>query len=132
MKIPGIFGKTPKHQRFNYKPRYYDPKEEENRDREDRIRREIVRENGTAVENANSDNSCGHRSRLKGSFQSARKRSVPTKGEPNYAIIRLGILLLLVLLIVGFFEWGGKVLYVLFLIFPVWIYFKFFRNNKGG
>ncbi|HZY81642.1 MAG TPA: hypothetical protein VFE50_19095 [Cyclobacteriaceae bacterium] len=129
MKIPGIFGKTPKHQRFNYKPRYYDPKEEENRDREERIRQEIARENGTAVENTSSDDTLGYRSRMKGSFQSARKRSAPSKDEPNYAIIRLGILLLLALLIVGFFQWGGKVLYILFLVFPVWIYFKFVKKN---
>jgi hypothetical protein len=44
----------------------------------------------------------------------------------------LGIVLLLTLLIVGFFEWGGKVFYLLFLVFPFWIYFRFFRQNKEG
>lgn len=129
MKIPGLFGKTPKHHKFTYKPRYYDPKEEENRAREERIRSEIAQENGTAVESTNGA-SYDYRSRIKGSFQTARKRSAPSKDEPNYAIIRLGILLLLSLLLVGFFQWGGKVLYILFLIFPVWIYFRFFKKSK--
>ena len=29
MKLPTLFGKIPKHQRFNYGPRYYDPVKDE-------------------------------------------------------------------------------------------------------
>lgn len=126
MKIPGIFTKSPKYHRFEYKPRYFDPKKEEHDAREDRLRAEIARENGQGHESATPYD---HRARMKGAFQSARKRAPKSSDEPNYAIIRIGILLLISLLIFGFFQWGGKVVYALFLIFPVWIYLRFFRKR---
>jgi hypothetical protein len=128
MKIPGLFSKSPKHHRFEYKPRYFDPKKEEHEAREERIRAELARENGTRPQP--SATPYDYRSRMKGTFQMARKRSAPSKDEPNLALIRIGILLLISLLLVGFFQWGGKVVYALFLIFPVWIYLRFFRKHK--
>jgi hypothetical protein len=127
MKIPGLFTKTAKYHRFEYKPRYYDPKKEEHEEREARIRREIAMEQG---EIPAENNPYDHRVRMKGAFQSARKRGASTSDEPNYAIMRLGILLLIALFLIGFFQWGGKVVYALFLIFPIWIYFRFFKKNK--
>lgn len=130
MKIPGLFSKSPKYHKFEYKPRYFDPKKEEHAAREKRLRAELAQKNGTSVENSSQYD---HHVRMKGAFQSARKRSVPvSKDEPNYAIIRLGILLLIVLLLFGFFQWGGKVVYALFLVFPIWVYFRFFRKRKEG
>jgi len=128
MKIPGLFTKSPKYHRFEYKPRYFDPKEEEHKAREERIRYELAREKG---ESLNQDETpFDHHVRMKGAFQVARKRSAQTKDEPNYAIIRLGILLVISLLLVGFFQWGGKVVYVLFLVFPIWIYLRFFKKKN--
>ncbi len=128
MKIPGLFTKSAKYHRFEYKPRYYDPKKEEHDEREARLRKEIALEKGEAPVEEN--NPYDHRVRMKGAFQSARKRSAPTKDEPNYAVIRLGILLIISLLLVGFFQWGGKVVYALFLVFPIWIYLRFFKKKK--
>lgn len=128
MKIPGLFTKTPKYHRFEYKPRYYDPKKEEHEEREARLRAEIAAENGATPEQ--TETPYDYRSRMKGTFQQARKRAAKSPDEPNYAIIRLAILLLIALLLVGFFQWGGKVVYMLFLIFPIWIYFRFFRKKK--
>jgi hypothetical protein len=129
MKIPGIFTKAPKHHRFEYKPRYFDPKKEEHEAREERIRAEIAREKGEQPQSSGVP--YDYRARIKGSFQTARKRSAPSKDEPNYAILRLGILLLISLLLFGFFQWGGKVVYVLFLVFPIWIYLRFFKKPKA-
>lgn len=128
MKIPGLFNKPAKYHRFEYKPRYYDPKKEEHEEREARLRKELALENGTPEAGAEST-PYDYRARMKGAFQTARKRSAPSKDEPNYAVIRLGILLILTLLLVGFFQWGGKVVYALFLIFPIWIYLRFFKKK---
>ncbi|NJN41989.1 MAG: hypothetical protein HC811_06980 [Flammeovirgaceae bacterium] len=41
MKFFSLFTKTPVHQRFQYNPRYFDPKKEEMKEREERIMREL-------------------------------------------------------------------------------------------
>jgi hypothetical protein len=41
MKLPTLFTKTPNYKRFAYTPRHYDPLEEERKEREERIRREL-------------------------------------------------------------------------------------------
>ena len=128
MKIPGLFTKSAKYHRFEYKPRYYDPKKEEHEEREARLRKEIALEKGEQL--ADDGNPYDHRVRMRGAFQAQRKRSAPTNDEPNYALIRLGILLIISLLLVGFFQWGGKVVYALFLVFPIWIYLRFFKKKK--
>jgi hypothetical protein len=128
MKIPGMFAKSPKHHKFEYKPRYYDPKKAEYEERESRLRREIALENGQTPEDSGTP--YDHHARMRGAFQSARKKTPKSKDEPNYAIIRLGILLILSLLLFGFFQWGGKVVFVLFLIFPIWIYLRFFKKKN--
>lgn len=43
MKVPGF--RLPKNQQFNYKPRYWDPKEEERQEREKRL--EMLSKGGT-------------------------------------------------------------------------------------
>ena len=126
MKIPGLFSKSAKYHRFEYKPRYYDPKKEEAEAREERLRRELAAQEGK--ETVADEETFGYRTRMAGAFQQARKRSKPA-GEPNAAMLRLAILLILVLLIIGFLTWGPKVVYSLFLVFPVWIYIRFFKKN---
>ena len=44
MKIISLFTKAPQHQRFSYKPRYYNPQQDEMKEREERIRKELERE----------------------------------------------------------------------------------------
>lgn len=124
MKFLQLFTKTPKHQRFQYSPRFYDPQKEEMEEREKRIKLEIQRERGEdKPEDVN-----GYRSRIAGSFQAARKRSNPATGAFNATMLRLGILLFLSLFLIAFIEYGKPAIYGLFLIVPFYLYMRF--KNK--
>jgi hypothetical protein len=123
MKFPSLFTKTPQHQRFSYKPRFYDPVKEEMKEREERIRREIELEKGEA--NAETP---AYRSRIAGSFQAARKRSKAT--DTNAALMRIGSMLFLALFLIAYLQWGQPALYGAFLIVPFYLYMKFKGNQK--
>lgn len=119
MKFLSLFTKAPQHQRFTYKPRFYDEQKEEMLERESRIKKEIERERGIVTESQGE-----YRSRIAGSFHAARKRSQPTAAT-NATMIRLGVLLFLSVFIIAFMTWGKPVLYSLFLFIPVYFYLKF-------
>jgi hypothetical protein len=119
MKFLSLFTKAPQHQRFAYKPRFYDEQKEEMLARENRIKKELERERGVINETQGE-----YRSRIAGSFQAARKRSKPTVGA-NAVMIRLGVLLFLSVFIIAFLQWGKPVLYSLFLFIPAYFYLKF-------
>ncbi len=121
MKLLSIFTKTPNHQRFNYIPRYYDPKQEERDDRENRLRRELglVKE-GEEV----------HNSRIAGAFQAARRYRPEKSSERNSNLVRFGILAALTLLLIAYLTWGTSVLYVLLLIIPFYAYFKLRKKQS--
>jgi hypothetical protein len=121
MKIISLFTKAPKHQRFNYTPRFYDPLKEEMEERESRIRLEIARGKGEVT----PEDLTGHHRRISGAFQTARKRSNPVSGGTNATMLRLGILLFLAVFIIAFLEFGRPVLYSLILIVPFYLYLKF-------
>ena len=126
MKFLSLFTKAPQHQRFNYVPRFYDPKKEEMKEREDRIRRELERERG--VEGSGALSSPGdYRSRIAGSFHAARRRS-KVGSDASAVLIRFGVLLFLVFFLMAFLTWGKPALYSLFLFIPVYFYFKFKRR----
>jgi hypothetical protein len=118
MKLPTLFGKIPKHQRFNYGPRYYDPVKDE---REARHRAQNL-----------SDEETGEgpdlRKRMSGAFQTARRHSKVTNSELRAVIIRLAVLLFLTLMIIGWLQWGGQVIYFGLLAIPVYLYFKFLKK----
>ncbi|MBI3220435.1 MAG: hypothetical protein HYZ44_13055 [Bacteroidetes bacterium] len=122
MKIISLFTKAPQHQRFSYRPRYYDPKKEEMQEREERIRRELELERGAHAEAGD------YRKRIAGSFQAARKRSKPS-AEKSAVIMRFGVLLFMTLLLMAMFTWGKDALYAGFLIVPFYLYMKF-KNFK--
>jgi hypothetical protein len=124
MKIISLFTKAPQHQRFSYRPRYYDPKKEEMQEREERIRRELELARGNAAEAGD------YRTRIAGSFQAARKRSKPSAAK-SAVIMRFGVLLFMTLLLMAMFQWGKDALYAGFLIVPFYLYLKFkdFRNS---
>jgi hypothetical protein len=124
MKFLSVFTKAPKHQRFNYTPRFYDPLKEEMEERESRIKLEIAREKGETT----TEDLTGHRRRISGAFQAARKRSNPVSGGTNATMLRLGILLFLAIFIIAFLEFGRPVLYSLILFVPFYLYLKFKRN----
>ncbi|MEQ9591362.1 MAG: hypothetical protein RLN86_02130 [Cyclobacteriaceae bacterium] len=117
MKFLSVFTKAPSHQRFNYTPRYYDPKKEEMKEREARIRRELKLEN----EEGPGD----YKSRISGSFQAARKRSKKTGDSLNATLLRFGIVLFMVLFIIAYIQWGEVAMYGFFLFVPFYLYLKF-------
>jgi hypothetical protein len=125
MKIISLFTKAPTHQRFTYRPRYYDPSKDEMLERENRIRKEIERERGISHSDAE------YRSRIAGSFQAARKRSKPS-AQTGEVVMRLAVLLFLTLLLIAFFQWGKSALYIGLAFVPVYLYLRFKGMKKNG
>ncbi|HCM76082.1 MAG TPA: hypothetical protein DIS90_06855 [Cytophagales bacterium] len=117
MKFLSLFNKTPSHKSFNYTPRYYDPQKEEMQEREARIRRELKLEQ----EKGAGD----YRSRISGSFQSARKRSKQSSESLSANLLRFGIILFLVLFIIAYIQWGEIAFYGFALFIPFYLYMKF-------
>ena len=121
MKLPSLFTKTPRHKRFSYMPRYYDPIEEEVREREERIRRELdLRKN-------EQQDAGDYRQRISGSFQASRRRASP-QTDPSASLIRILILLFLSMWVVAYLQFGGVAMYGLVLFVPFYLYLKFRRS----
>ncbi len=120
MKFISLFNKTPDNKKFNYRPRFYDQKAEERKEREDRIRRDLEREQGMGTE---ADGS--YRSRIAGTFHAARRRSSKGKTELNAVLLRSGLLLFLTLFAIAFLTWGKDALYSLLVFVPLYFYLKF-------
>ena len=114
MKIISLFTKAPQHQRFSYKPRYYNPQQDEMREREERIRKELERERGVSESDGN------YKTRIAGSFQAARKRSKPAT-ETNAVLLRFGVMLFITLLLIAVFQWGKGALYGGLAIVPFYL-----------
>jgi len=121
MKFLSVFTKAPKHQRFNYSPRFYDAQKEEMEERERRIKTELARKQGTLK----PEDLSGHRARISGAFHQARKRSNPGESSMSATMLRLGIFLFLTIFIIAFLEFGKPALYSLFLVVPFYLYLKF-------
>ena len=127
MKIPSLFTKTPNYKRFAYNPRHYDPQEEERKEREERIRRELSVEAGKKVDD---DNLHGYRSRMVGSIRSAKKTATVQK-DPSANMLRLVILLVLAVGLIAFIEYGTLALYgVALIIIPFYFYLKFRKFRR--
>jgi hypothetical protein len=122
IKIPTLFGKIPRHQRFRYDPKYFDPQQEE---RESRIAR-IKYEADPETEKPSAEDL---KSRMSGSFKQARKLSKSnSETGMSTTMLRLLINLLLVMLLMAWLQWGNVALYLLLLILPVYAWFRFFRK----
>ena len=127
MKIPSLFTKTPNYKRFAYNPRHYDPQEEERKEREERVRRELSIE---SAKKKDDDNLHGYRSRMVGSFRSAKKTATVQK-DPSANILRLIILLVLAVGLIAFIEYGKVALYgVALIIVPFYFYLKFRKFRR--
>ena len=122
MKIPSLFNKTPKYKQFTFKPRYYDPQEEERRERELRIRKEIESTTQSEEELLSSS-----RSRIAGSFKQAR-RHANRQSSSSTAVLRTLILTLLVIWLIAYLQFGKPALYALFILIPIYIYFRFLKR----
>jgi Flp pilus assembly protein TadB len=127
MKIPSLFTKTPNYKRFAYTPRHYDPLEEERKEREERIRQELSMESDKKAD----DNSIhGYRSRIAGSFRSAKKTATVQK-DPSANMLRLAILLVLAVGLIAFIQYGTIALYgVALIIVPFYFYLKFRKFRR--
>jgi Flp pilus assembly protein TadB len=122
MKIPSLFIKTPKHRRFNFIPRHYDPVEEERKQREERIRAELGLSTKEVHEQVSE--APGYRQRIAGSFRGAKKTST-AQADPSASLLRLVVLTFLVIWLIAFIHYGYVSLYVLLLLVPFYLYLKF-------
>ena len=127
MKLPSLFTKTPNYKRFAYTPRHYDPLEEERKEREERIRRELSIESG---KKAAEEDEHSYRSRMVGSFRAAKK-TVNVQKDPSANMLRLIILMVLTLGLIAFIEYGKIALYaVAIIIIPFYFYLKFRKFRR--
>jgi hypothetical protein len=124
MKFTGLFTKTPSHKRFNYVPRHYDPREEERKEREERIKQELA----AGLKKGEPENLTHYSSKIKGAFQAARKRSAQ-KSEPSAALLRTVITLFIVILLWAYLQFGNVALYGLLAIIPFYLFLKL-RNMR--
>lgn len=121
MKLPSIFTKAPAHKRFSYTPRYYDPLDEQRKEREDRIRNQISLEKGEEISE--------YRTRIAGSFRASRKSQGSRMSNPSVALLRLLVLLVLSVWLIAFLQFGKDSIYVLLVFVPVYL---FLRLRKTG
>lgn len=121
IKIPSLFTKTPRHKRFNFTPRHYDPLEEERKVREERIQREVL------AKGESEEIDVTYRARIAGSFRTARQSG--SKGfDPSANLIRLLITTFLVMWIIAYLQFGKDALYALLLFVPFYLWIKFVRK----
>lgn len=123
MKIPSLFTKAPSYKKFSFTPRYFDDQEEERKEREERIKKELEREQGKEV-----PIDPAYRSRIAGSFRTTKKTITP-RVDPSVNILRLIILLVLVGFIIAYLQFGNNVVYGLVIIVPLYLYVRI-RNAR--
>lgn len=128
MKFLQIFNKTPNHKKFSFTPRFYDPQEEERKEREARIRRELEEEK---VDTEKIAEEYGYRQRIAGSFRTSKK-TANVQSDPSATMLRLIILLILTVGLIAFLQFGKTALYGLAIVFiPFYIYLKFRKFKRG-
>jgi hypothetical protein len=125
MKIPSVFTKAPSHKKFSFTPRYFDDQEEQRKEREDRIKKELAREDGKEVEI-----DPGYRTRISGSFRSTKKTITP-RVDPSVNILRLIILLVLVVFLIAYLQFGNDVVYGLVVIVPLYLYVRLRKAKRS-
>jgi len=117
MKFPSLFTKAPNYKRFNFQPRHYDPHEEEKKERELRIRKEIGERNTELTTEEPG-------SRIAGSFRQAKK-TAGRQADPSASLLRIIILLFLSVWLIAYLQFGKAAIYALILFVPVYLYLKF-------
>ena len=128
MKFPQIFTKIPNYKRFGYTPRHYDPKEEERKEGELRIKRELLSEE--EKNRLSEEEEFGYCSRISGSFKTAKKTITP-QADPSATMIRMVILLVLTVGLIAFLQFGTVALIITFLLFiPFYLYLKFRKFRR--
>jgi len=118
MKFPSIV-RLPRYKSFSYSPRHYDPIREEIAERTSRIKREL--EVAGEIESAGVEDGKAYSSTI--NFR--RKERSNNKAT----LLQLAIAAVLGAVVIGWLYFGDKVFYSLFLIFPVYLYFRFKRRS---
>ena len=128
MKFLQLFNKVPNYKRFGYMPRHYDPKEEERKERELRIKKELMSEE--EQQKLIEDDALGYRKRIAGSFKTAKKTVAP-QADPSSTMIRLVILMIITIGLFAFLEYGRIALIGVALVFvPFYLYLKFRKFRR--
>ncbi len=110
MKFPTIF-RLPRHQRFDIKPRYYDPVREDIEKRTNRIRQEIKMTNsGSSVES------------IRQAYAQQRKSN---KSADLFQVLMIAIVSVA---LGGYIFYGASVYFALLLLLPLYI---FLRRRKS-
>lgn len=113
VKFPSII-RLPRSKTFTFSPRHFDPIKDEIAERTARIKREMALEEGVDPKE-------------KGTHEqyaptiSFRKKE---RSNNNASLLQLAIATVLGGLVVGWLYYGDKVFYALFLVFPVYLYFR--------
>ena len=127
MKFLQLFNKVPNYKRFGYTPRHYDPKEEERKERELRIKKELMSEEQRKLVEEDEQ---GYRRRIAGSFKTAKKTVAP-QADPSSTMIRLVILMIITVGLFAFLEYGRIALVGVALVFiPFYLYLKFRKFRR--
>ena len=126
MKFISLFTKTPEHRKFSYTPRFYDAQEEERKIRNERIRQEVQAQ----VSGKEPETESGYRSRIAGSFKTAKKTAL-RQADPSASMIRLIILTFLAFWLYAFIQFGNVAFYGLLLLVPFYFFLKFRNINRN-
>ncbi|MBC7850781.1 MAG: hypothetical protein H7Y31_13655 [Chitinophagaceae bacterium] len=109
-------------------PRHYDPKEEERKERELRIQQELL--STQEREKREDDEKHAYRTRIAGSFKTAKK-TVSPQSDPSSSMLRLIITLIITLGLIAFLQFGKIALVgVAFVIIPFYLYLKFRKFRR--
>lgn len=128
MKFIQLFTKIPNYKRFGYTPRHYDPKEEERKERELRIRQELL--SVQEREKREDDEKYAYRTRIAGSFKTAKK-TVSPQSDPSSSMLRLIITLVITVGLIAFLQFGKIALAgVALAIIPLYLYLKFRKFRR--
>lgn len=116
MKFPSII-RLPKHRTFNFSNRYFDPIKDELDERTERIKREIAVEQKSGTDTGES-----FRASIKFERKQASVRSAST--------LQLIIAAALACICFGWLYYGNDIFYAGFIIFPIYIYYRFKNKFK--
>ena len=116
MKFPSLF-RLPKHQQFHIAPRYYDPVKEEMEKRVENIRKEME---GVPVDIETGDRR----------FNFRKKKS--SKLTANASMMQLIIAIGLVILLLGWLQYGNSFFYYLiWVIIPLYFFVRLRKNKRN-
>lgn len=111
MRIPS-FVRLPNHKKFNMPLRHYNPIKEELEGRVEESTREFL-----------------NHKKVNGSKVGISFKRKPNR-IPSTGFIQLFIIIVLVILIIGWLQYGNDIFYFGFIVVPAYLYFRFKRQPK--